>query len=156
MNKTTRWGLPYPELVDTPDVPRDIKALAERLEALLDETMWYTGYDASPGTGVANWDSQVKAVRMGPWVSLLVSLQRKNLPVSKDQDYLAYNLSPEYRPNVTMYFEMVENQGRNPVGRFTLSPNGELHLRTPETVPIDAYCQGMAMYAVSWTIPTTP
>lgn len=29
---TSRWGIPYPELTDAPDVPADMKALAESLD----------------------------------------------------------------------------------------------------------------------------
>ncbi|MBS1842951.1 MAG: hypothetical protein JST53_00910 [Actinobacteria bacterium] len=32
---TTNFGFPYPELGDSPDTPRDIKALAERSDAVL-------------------------------------------------------------------------------------------------------------------------
>ena len=32
---TTNWALPYPVLTDTPDVPRDVKALADRMELIL-------------------------------------------------------------------------------------------------------------------------
>lgn len=35
MGATTNYGLPYPEPGDSVDVPRDIKALADRLEASL-------------------------------------------------------------------------------------------------------------------------
>jgi microcystin-dependent protein len=35
MGLTPVLSLPYPELADTPDVPRDIQALAERLDALV-------------------------------------------------------------------------------------------------------------------------
>lgn len=32
MGLTTNAALPYPEMSDTPNVPRDIKALAEKLD----------------------------------------------------------------------------------------------------------------------------
>lgn len=35
MPTTPTWALPYPVLTDTPDVPRDIQALANRLDAVI-------------------------------------------------------------------------------------------------------------------------
>ena len=35
MGSTTKYQLPYPELSDTPDVPRDMKVLADRVEAVI-------------------------------------------------------------------------------------------------------------------------
>jgi hypothetical protein len=37
---STASGLPYPTSTDTPDVPRDIKALADALEARLPRASW--------------------------------------------------------------------------------------------------------------------
>lgn len=35
MGQTAKFNLPYPELTDTPDVPRDMKALADAVEGAL-------------------------------------------------------------------------------------------------------------------------
>ena len=37
---TTASGLPYPSSTDTPDVPRDVKALADALEARLQRNVY--------------------------------------------------------------------------------------------------------------------
>lgn len=59
MATTTPDALPYPILTDTPDVPRDIKALADRIQALrtADSAAW-TDYAASltaTTTSPAGW-----------------------------------------------------------------------------------------------------
>jgi len=49
MSATARLALPYPTGPDTADVPRDIKALADRVEAL---TAWIRAQDMVPGAGI--------------------------------------------------------------------------------------------------------
>lgn len=49
MSTTGRLLLPYPESTDSADVPRDVKALADRVEAL---TAWIRQADFTPGAGV--------------------------------------------------------------------------------------------------------
>jgi hypothetical protein len=48
MGTTPNLNLPYPELTDSPDVPRDIKALALAVEAKLPRIA--TGHVSAPGT----------------------------------------------------------------------------------------------------------
>lgn len=49
MPNTSRLALPYPISSDTADVPRDVQALADRIEAL---TAWIRAQDMAQGVGV--------------------------------------------------------------------------------------------------------
>lgn len=58
MGETTRYGLPYPELTDTPDVPRDIAALANELDGVVLPSLAAPRAAALPGAPV---DGQLAA-----------------------------------------------------------------------------------------------
>ena len=59
MPTTPRLLLPYPVSTDTADVPRDIKALADRIEAL---TAWIRDADMAPGVGPQSGDLRFTAI----------------------------------------------------------------------------------------------
>jgi microcystin-dependent protein len=59
MPNTPRLALPYPVSTDTADVPRDLKALADRVEAL---TAWIRQSDFAPGVGAQPGDLRFTAI----------------------------------------------------------------------------------------------
>src|SRR5262245_19026075 len=59
MPTTGRLLLPYPISSDTADVPRDVKALADRIEAL---TAWIRDVDLAPGVGPQSGDLRFTAI----------------------------------------------------------------------------------------------
>lgn len=68
MGTSPIYNLRYPELDDTPDVPRDIKNLVDDIEA--NDTGWLTTGLAVGGGGVSQgWStSSYKLRRIGAWV----------------------------------------------------------------------------------------
>jgi microcystin-dependent protein len=115
MPTTGRLLLPYPESTDTADVPRDVKALADRIEAL---TAWIRQADFAPGAGV-HWPGDLKfsAVTVSPVADWLkcdgTSYPRATYPELFTA--LGGAASPWGLPSGT-HFNVPDLRGRSPMG----------------------------------------
>lgn len=116
MSSTTgRLALPYPGSTDTADVPRDIKALADRIEAL---TAWIRQADLAPGAGV-HWPGDLKFSAAGviPPADWLICDGQSYLRATYPDLFAALGgaLSPWGLPDGT-HFRVPDFRGRSPIG----------------------------------------
>jgi microcystin-dependent protein len=123
---TGRLLLPYPESTDSADVPRDIKALADRVEAL---TAWIRQADFAANAGV-HWPGDLKlsavaavaVVAGAPWLpcdgTSYLRADYQNL-----FDALGGAASPWGLPDGT-HFNVPNFKGRVPMGVGLAIANG--------------------------------
>ncbi|HTE62322.1 MAG TPA: phage tail protein [Solirubrobacteraceae bacterium] len=114
MPTTPRLALPYPEDADTADVPRDLEALAVRVEAL---TAWIRQTDFAAGVGVlAPGDLKLSAVAAAPTGWLLCDGASKLRADFTDLfDAIGGAASPWGLPDGT-HFNVPDFRGRVPLG----------------------------------------
>lgn len=88
MGSTTNYHLPYPEAADTPDVPRDVRGLAQALDALLlgkQATLSDSGWINNDAhvTNATGWDTtSVWYRRVHHTVDLYLHVQRTGAAIS--------------------------------------------------------------------------
>lgn len=115
MPTTPRLELPYPLSTDTADVPRDIKALEDRVEAL---TAWIRQADFATGAGV-HWPGDLKfsAAAVAPVTDWLVCDGASYLRATYPDLFTALGgaASPWGLPDGT-HFNVPNFKGRSPMG----------------------------------------
>jgi microcystin-dependent protein len=118
MSTTGRLLLPYPTSTDTADVPRDLKALADRVEAL---TAWIRQADFASGAGV-HWPGDLKFSAALPpaGVDWLFCDGTSYLRATYQAlfDALGGAASPWGLPDGT-HFKVPDLRGRSPIGTGT-------------------------------------
>jgi microcystin-dependent protein len=118
MSSTTgRLQLPYPESTDSADVPRDVKALADRVEAL---TAWIRQADLGPDVVGMLFPGDLKftAIAAAPPAGWLLCDGASYLRVGTYQalfDALGGAASPWGLPDGT-HFRVPDFRGRAPMG----------------------------------------
>jgi len=115
MPNTSRLLLPYPVGTDTADVPRDVKALADRIEAL---TAWIRDVDMAPGVGPQSGDLRFTAIPVATPTAIPGWLLCDGASYLRTGTYASLfgAISTTYGSADGTHFNVPDFRGRSPMG----------------------------------------
>lgn len=130
MGTTAKLALPYPELTDTADVPRDVKALADKVDAVVATPTWHlVGAAGEPGfqNGWVNaggvWGPAAFCKYADGVVRIRGAIKTGTIGTA------AFTLPAGYRPPAAMDLPVVTSGGLH--GRVEIENTGNVLIPTP-------------------------
>jgi hypothetical protein len=155
MPVTPTYGLPYPALTDAPDVPADMKALAEGVESTVSTTDGnVAALDSRLDTAEADINTLQTDTAFGPWQNMAlvngwvarsahyvpgyreipgdrVELTGTAISGTITNGTVVANLPVGYRPGATTYLPLLANNGETIV--LVVGTTGDLSLQHTTT-----------------------